>query len=74
MLKIALIIISLLIAALFARYYFWRGRLKNVDNKHVVVTGGSSGIGKCVAILAAKYGAHVTIIARDVQKLEAARK
>nr|XP_034195856.1 3-ketodihydrosphingosine reductase isoform X2 [Osmia lignaria] len=37
------------------------------------VTGGSSGIGKCVAILAAKYGAHVTIIARDVQKLEAAR-
>ncbi|XP_076629392.1 3-ketodihydrosphingosine reductase isoform X2 [Colletes latitarsis] len=37
------------------------------------VTGGSSGIGKCVAITAAKYGAHVTIIARDVQKLEAAR-
>lgn len=37
------------------------------------VTGGSSGIGKCVAILAAKYGAHVTIIARDVQKLEVAR-
>lgn len=37
------------------------------------VTGGSSGIGKCIAILAAKYGAHVTIIARDIQKLEIAR-
>ncbi|XP_076376913.1 3-ketodihydrosphingosine reductase isoform X2 [Megalopta genalis] len=39
----------------------------------LLVTGGSSGIGKCVAITAAKHGAHVTIIARDVQKLEAAR-
>lgn len=37
------------------------------------VTGGSSGIGKCVAIIAAKHGANVTIIARDVQKLEAAK-
>ncbi|KOC69550.1 3-ketodihydrosphingosine reductase [Habropoda laboriosa] len=37
------------------------------------VTGGSSGIGKCVAITAARNGAHVTIIARDVQKLEVAK-
>lgn len=37
------------------------------------VTGGSSGIGKCVAIIAAKYGANVTIIARNVQRLEAAK-
>lgn len=33
------------------------------------VTGGSSGIGKAVAIEAAKLGAHVTILARDVHKL-----
>lgn len=37
------------------------------------MTGGSSGIGKCVAIVAAKHGANVTIIARDVQRLEAAK-
>lgn len=36
------------------------------------MTGGSSGIGKCVAIEAAKVGADVTIIARDSEKLQAA--
>jgi 3-dehydrosphinganine reductase len=36
------------------------------------VTGGSSGIGKCVAIEAATRGANVTLIARDVKKLESA--
>lgn len=38
------------------------------------VTGGSSGIGKCMAILAAKKGANVTIIARNVQNLEKAKQ
>lgn len=38
------------------------------------ITGGSSGIGKHVAIIAAKHGANVTIIARNVHKLEVARK
>lgn len=37
------------------------------------VTGGSSGIGKSVAIEAAKRGANVTIIARDLNKLQAAK-
>lgn len=37
------------------------------------MTGGSSGIGKCVAIIAARHGANVTIIARDVNKLEIAK-
>ena len=73
MLDIILTIVALLVTILFVRYYFWRRRIRNVNNKHVVVTGGSSGIGKCVAIIAAKYGAHVTIIARDLQKLEIAR-
>ncbi|CAK9805017.1 PIGF/3-ketodihydrosphingosine reductase fusion protein [Anthophora plagiata] len=62
--------IALLIAVLFVSYFFWGRRLLKINNKHVVVTGGSSGIGKCVAMTAAEYGAHVTIIARDVQKLE----
>lgn len=36
------------------------------QGKHVVVTGGSSGIGLWVAIYAARMGADVTIVARKV--------
>uniref|UniRef100_A0A4X2L462 3-ketodihydrosphingosine reductase n=1 Tax=Vombatus ursinus TaxID=29139 RepID=A0A4X2L462_VOMUR len=32
---------------------------------HVVVTGGSSGIGKCIAIECYKQGAFITLVARD---------
>uniref|UniRef100_A0A6I8RAZ0 3-dehydrosphinganine reductase n=1 Tax=Xenopus tropicalis TaxID=8364 RepID=A0A6I8RAZ0_XENTR len=32
---------------------------------HVVVTGGSSGIGKCVAVECFKQGAFITLVARD---------
>ncbi|XP_050348450.1 3-ketodihydrosphingosine reductase isoform X3 [Nymphalis io] len=42
---------------------------KNLKNRHVVITGGSSGIGKSAAIEAVKLGANVTIIGRDSQKL-----
>ncbi|KYN03131.1 PREDICTED: 3-ketodihydrosphingosine reductase [Cyphomyrmex costatus] len=55
-------------------HFFWTKKIKDVRKKHVVVTGGSSGIGKCVAILAAKKGANVTIIARNVQNLEKAKR
>jgi short-subunit dehydrogenase len=40
---------------------------------HVIITGGSSGIGLEVARLYAKRGARVTLIARDTSKLERAR-
>ncbi|MFC4161413.1 SDR family oxidoreductase [Chitinimonas lacunae] len=42
--------------------------------KHIVITGGSSGIGQASAIKLAAAGAHVIIVARDVEKLEATRK
>ncbi|ENN77559.1 hypothetical protein YQE_05855, partial [Dendroctonus ponderosae] len=45
---------------------------KSLLGRHVVITGGSSGIGKALAILAAKKGAHVTIVARNVDKLRVA--
>ncbi|XP_050519616.1 3-ketodihydrosphingosine reductase [Diabrotica virgifera virgifera] len=49
-------------------------RKKSINGKHVVVIGGSSGIGKSVAKLAAREGAHVTIIARNVDRLEEAKQ
>jgi len=41
-------------------------------DKHVLITGGSSGIGKATAKLMAHCGAHVAIVARSQQKLKAA--
>jgi 3-dehydrosphinganine reductase len=41
-------------------------------NKKIVITGGSSGIGKATAALCAQQGAHVCIIGRDADKLEKA--
>lgn len=47
---------------------------RSLNGRHVVITGGSSGIGKALAVLVAQNGAHVSIIARNVQKLEEAQK
>ncbi|WAR12177.1 KDSR-like protein [Mya arenaria] len=44
-----------------------------LDGRHVVITGGSSGIGKSMAIQAAQMGASVTIMARNKEKLDEAR-
>lgn len=45
----------------------------NWHQRHVIITGGSSGIGKATARLAALRGAHLSIVARDVAKLEQAK-
>jgi 3-dehydrosphinganine reductase len=42
------------------------------SNKKIVITGGSSGIGRATATLAAQWGASVCIVARDMAKLEKA--
>lgn len=65
-----LLIVALLIVAHLTIYLYFRKKTqKNINGRHVVVTGGSSGIGLWVAIHAAKLGAHVTIIARNVNNL-----
>lgn len=42
------------------------------SGKHVVVTGGSSGIGLAAALEFASFGASLSLIARDRQKLDTA--
>lgn len=44
-------------------------RAKSIVGRHVVVTGGSKGIGLCLAVECAKKGANVTVIARDEKTL-----
>lgn len=44
-----------------------------IKNRHVFITGGSSGIGLCIARQAAAEGAKVSILARNLAKLEEAR-
>ncbi|KAJ7228631.1 hypothetical protein GGX14DRAFT_413996 [Mycena pura] len=40
--------------------------------RHCYITGGSSGLGLALALLLTRDGAHVSIVARDEQKLRAA--
>lgn len=41
----------------------------NFNNKVVLVTGASAGIGEAVAILFAKCGANLALVGRNVEKL-----
>ncbi|XP_077412859.1 3-dehydrosphinganine reductase isoform X1 [Vanacampus margaritifer] len=45
-----------------------------LNGAHVVVTGGSSGIGKCIAMECYRQGAFITLVARDEAKLIQAKK
>ena len=48
--------------------------MKSLQGANVYITGGSSGIGLAFAKLAAQNGANIAIIARDIKKLEQAKK
>ncbi|MCS6905932.1 MAG: SDR family oxidoreductase [Bacteroidia bacterium] len=43
----------------------------DLQGKRALVGGSTQGIGKAIAVLFAKLGAHVTLLARDEQKLRA---
>lgn len=54
-------------------YLFVMGkRPSSIVGRHVVVTGGSKGIGLCLAVECAMKGANVTVIARDEKMLSGA--
>ena len=69
-----LLVPSLLILISFLITYFWRYiRLqcsKSVEGRLVLITGGSSGIGKALACKYAELGANVIIVARTETKLQ----
>lgn len=44
--------------------------MNNLNDKIVLVTGASRGIGKSMSLELAKCGAHVILSARNIQKLE----
>lgn len=62
-----IVIVILLHVGVFL--YLRKKPRKSILGKHVLVTGGSSGIGLWVAINAAKLGAHVTLVARNISIL-----
>lgn len=53
----------------FAVSYLRSPKPFNLAGAHVLVTGGSSGIGKAIAIECVKRGANVSLLARDEAKL-----
>ncbi|XP_057370953.1 3-ketodihydrosphingosine reductase-like [Daphnia carinata] len=62
------------IALIFGTWVgFYAAKPRSLKGKHVMVTGGSSGIGKYLAIECVKNGAHVSLVARNPALLEEAR-
>lgn len=71
--EIVLTILGIVLIHGFIFYLLTRKTRYNVRGKHVLVTGGSSGIGLWAAIECVRLGANVTIVARDLKRLENAK-
>lgn len=64
----------LCIAAAWAATMWPFRSMRSLRDQHVFITGGSKGIGLCIAEECARLGARITIVARDKAQLEAARE
>lgn len=64
-LEISLVVVGSIIFVVY--YISTQNKREKIDfhGKHVVITGGSSGIGFELSVEAFKQGAHVSIIARN---------
>lgn len=70
---VAAAVVVLYLVPLAWQYLTAPAHLTEVDGKHAFITGGSSGIGKALAIEFARRGANVTIAARNKAKLAKAK-
>ncbi|XP_028392001.1 3-ketodihydrosphingosine reductase-like [Dendronephthya gigantea] len=71
------ILLLILFAFICIPLIFWFPPCKKIPSLsklHIVITGGSSGIGKSLAIEAVKRHANVSLLARNKTKLENAKK
>lgn len=69
--------VGLTLVALICGLQFLRSFLKKretIVGKHVLISGGSEGIGLEIAKLCAQQGAKVSLVARTLKKLEAAKE
>ncbi|KAH7687169.1 Short-chain dehydrogenase/reductase SDR protein [Dioscorea alata] len=74
LLLLGIILLPLLLLLVLA-FLAWPTPVKlQLKGRHVLISGGSSGIGLAMARQAASEGAHVSILARNPAKLEAARE
>jgi len=67
-LLLPLAVLSALISYLYTKFR----TPQSLHGKHILITGGSSGLGLALAKLVARKGANVTIVARNKQKLDTA--
>lgn len=72
MISQAATVVSLLFAGGVAAQILLPVKEEDYTDQHVIVTGGSQGMGKAVAKQFVKRGAHVTIIARTQSTLDTA--
>ncbi|XP_068157818.1 3-dehydrosphinganine reductase [Drosophila tropicalis] len=64
--------IAVFVHILVILFVMGKQKSKSICGRHVVVTGGSKGIGLCLAVECAMKGADVTVIARDEKMLSGA--
>ncbi|ALC47990.1 CG10425 [Drosophila busckii] len=70
--EVALWVFAAILVHYFVYLFVMSKRAKSIIGRHVVITGGSKGIGLCLAVECAMKGADVTVIARDEKMLSGA--
>ena len=67
---LVLVAIVAIIFALLKFFFVTKVSPLNLQSRHVLITGGSKGIGKALALEATRRGANVTIVARNKDTLK----